>query len=69
MEFYENKDISIICPKCKKFMLKADKRDKRIHKQECKHCRKWIWYIPSDPTYRKIKEVPLRQTSSGKIFY
>lgn len=69
MEFYNNKDKSIMCPKCKKFLTKADKNDPRIHKVACKHCHKWIWFIPSNDEYFKIKDIPPRTTAGGAIFY
>ena len=69
MELYENKDISVMCPNCGRFLNKADKRDGRIHKLKCRKCGKWIWYKPNDPSYRQIKEVPLRSSSSGINFY
>lgn len=69
MGLYENKDISIMCPNCRKFLVKADKRDQRIHKLACKHCRKWIWFIPADDEYRGIKPIPPRTQASGMRFY
>lgn len=69
VELYENKDKSIMCPKCGKFLAKADARDPRVHKLVCRHCKKWIWFKPADDDYRKIKDVPERVSSSGKIFY
>lgn len=68
MELYENKDISIMCPNCKKFLTKADKRDPRIHKLACNHCRKLILFIPASD-YRKIKMIPKRTQASGMRFY
>lgn len=70
MDFYSNKDKSIICPNCHKFLTKADGKDPRTHKLMCGHCGKWIWYVPSDEDSFQIKEVPNnRTTSSGKTFY
>lgn len=68
MELYLNKDKSIMCPYCKKFLTKADKRDTRWHKLKCKHCGKWIWFVPKTDEH-KIKKVPERTSSSGMIFY
>lgn len=68
MKLYENKDISIMCPNCKKFLTKADKTDNRIHKLLCKHCRKWIWFTPGND-YREIKPMPERTQGSGMRFY
>lgn len=70
MDFYSNKDKSIICPNCHKLLTKADSKDPRTHKLMCGHCGKWIWYVPSDEDSFQIKEVPNnRTTSSGKTFY
>lgn len=69
MVFYENKDISIVCPKCGKFLLKADKRDNRVSQKACRKCNKLITYKPSDRSFRKISEIPPRQSSSGVIFW
>ncbi|MCD7724301.1 MAG: hypothetical protein LUI12_01890 [Clostridiales bacterium] len=69
MEFYENKDISIMCPNCKKFLAKADKRDGTIHKKVCGFCHKWIWFKPNDKGYREIRDIPVRMTSAGMTFY
>lgn len=70
-EFYENKNVSIMCPnlRCGKFLTKADSRDGRIHKLVCKNCKKWIWFKPNDITWRKIKDKPLRTQGSGVRFY
>lgn len=48
MDFYSNKDKSIMCPNCHKFLTKADSKDPRTHKLTCGHCGKWIWYVPND---------------------
>lgn len=69
VKFYLNKDKSIMCPKCGKFMGKYDKTDPTVHKLACKHCRKWIWFIPADDDYREIKKIPERMSSSGMDFY
>ena len=69
MEFYMNKDKSIMCPNCRKFLTKADSRDPIIHKLACRHCHKWIWYVPNDDDYFEIKEVPNSRSSSGMTFY
>ena len=49
-----------MCPNCHKFLTKADKKDPRTHKLGCKHCGKWIWYVPNDDDnfqiYNKIME-------------
>ena len=58
MNFYMNKDKSIMCPNCHKFLTKADKKDPRTHKLACKHCGKWIWYVPNDDDNFHIKEIP-----------
>lgn len=68
MEFYENKDKSIMCPSCRKFMTRADKRDNTVHKLKCNNCSKWIWFIPKTGECT-THEVPERQSSSGKRFY
>ena len=70
MDFYNNKDKTIICPNCHKFLTKADSKDTRTHKLTCGHCGKWIWYVPNDEDSFQIKEAPNnRTTSSGKTFY
>ena len=69
MDFYNNKDKSIICPNCHKFLTKADSKDPRTHKLTCGHCGKWIWYVPNDEDSFQIKETPNNRTSSGKTFY
>lgn len=69
IKFYENKDKSIMCPYCHKFLAKADKDDPNIHKKACKNCHKWIWFKPNNDDYKKILEIPERTTSSGKRFY
>lgn len=68
-KIYKEKNISIMCPKCRKFLTKADKSDPRVHKLACKNCGKWIWYIPNNPDYRKIKNIPDTRSSSGMRFY
>ena len=70
MNFYMNKDKSIMCPNCHKFLTKADsKKDPRTHKLSCKHCRKWIWYVPNNDDDFQIKEIPDRRSSNGMRFY
>lgn len=69
MEFYMNKDKSIMCPNCRKFLTKSDSKDPRVHKLACRHCHKWIWYVPNDDDYFEIKEVPNSRSSSGMTFY
>ena len=69
MNFYMNKDKSIMCPNCHKFLTKADKKDPRTHKLACKHCGKWIWYVPNDDDNFQIKEIPQSRSSSGMTFY
>lgn len=68
-ELYENKDLSIMCPNCGKFLTMSDKRDPRIHKLACRKCWKWIWWKPNNPEYRVIKKIPERTSSSGLRFY
>lgn len=68
MIFYTNKDKSIICPYCRKFLTKADKRDPHIHKLVCKRCGKWIHFIPKND-YFEVKKKPERKCSSGMTFY
>ena len=68
MKFYMNKDKSIMCPYCRKFLTKADKRDPHIHKLVCKHCGKWIHFIPKH-NYFEVKKKPERKCSSGMRFY
>lgn len=69
MIFYTNKDKSIMCPNCHKFLTKADSKDPRTHKLACKHCHKWIWYVPNDDDDFQIKEIPDSRSSSGMRFY
>ena len=69
MDFYNNKDKSIICPNCHKFLTKADSKDPRTHKLACKHCHKWIWYVSNDDDDFQIKEIPQSRTSSGMTFF
>lgn len=59
--------ISIICPECKKFLTKAE-NDNKIHKLQCRNCRKWIWFNPMLDEY-KVKETPQRHCASGMRFY
>lgn len=66
--FYENKDKSIMCPHCGKLLAKADSKDPNTHKVMCKHCRKWIWFVPKDGTV-KVHEFPKNVQASGKRFY
>lgn len=68
-ELYSNKDKTIMCPNCRKFLTKADKRDGRVHRLACKHCGKWIFYKPNDDEYKRIKNVPERTCASGMRFY
>ena len=58
MNFYMNKDKSIMCPNCHKFLTKADSKDPRTHKLACRHCHKWIWYVPNNDENFQIKEIP-----------
>ena len=67
-EFFNNKDLPIHCPKCYRVLLMADHKDNRVGKIACKHCKKWIWYIPSTG-YREVRLIPERQASSGIRFY
>lgn len=64
-----NKDKSIMCPNCHKFLTKADSKDTRTHKLAYKHCHKWIWYVPNDDDDFQIKEIPQSRSSSGMTFY
>ncbi|MGN0378529.1 MAG: hypothetical protein ACI4EU_02965 [Butyrivibrio sp.] len=68
MTFYENKDMTINCPKCKSFLAMADSRDINTHRLRCKNCGKWIWFIPAINNF-EVKEVPERTQGSGKRFY
>lgn len=68
MKFYANKDKSIMCPNCRKFLTKANSKDPRTHKLACKHCHKWIWYVPNDDDNFQIKEIPDSRSSSGMTF-
>lgn len=65
---FENKDISIMCPNCKKFLLMADKRDDRTNIIKCKHCGKLITFNPAT-NYREVCKVPPRTSSQGMRFY
>lgn len=60
--------VSIMCPRCGKFLLKVAKDDVRIHKIGCRKCRKWIWKS-ADNKFCEIKDIPPRETSSGTMFY
>lgn len=68
MEFYENKDKAILCPLCKKLLIRVDKRDNRENYKRCKNCNKLIYYIPLTGKTR-VTRVPERPSSSCKIFY
>lgn len=68
MVAYTNKDKSIMCPRCKNLLTKADKRDCTVHKLACRKCGKWIWFVPATDEF-EIKEVPPRTTASGMRFY
>lgn len=68
MQIYNNKDISLMCPNCGKFLVKADKEDDRVHQIACKRCEKWIWITPKTGKYQ-IKPIPQRNTNSGKRFF
>lgn len=67
-KFFENKDYSLMCPNCNKFLVMVDKNDDRENIIKCKHCRKLITYIPLTG-YRKVGKVPQMDSSSGKRFY
>jgi phage FluMu protein Com len=67
-EFFENKDLSLMCPNCNKFLLQVDKRDTRKNIIKCKHCGKLITYVPATQE-REISYVPLRDNAHGKRFY
>lgn len=67
-EFFENKDYSLMCPNCNKFLLLVDKRDTRKNIIKCRHCGKLITYVPAT-NCREIGEVPLRDNAYGKRFY
>lgn len=60
--------IDIMCPKCKSFLVKADKRDRNVRKIKCNCCGKWIWFI-AKTNYFEIRNIPERTTSSGVRFY
>lgn len=67
-ELYSNKDREIFCPRCKKFLVKADRRDTTQNKIACKDCKILVWYVPKT-CKRIVTEIPPRKTISGKIFY
>lgn len=67
-EMYENKDVSIMCPNCDKFLVMADKRDERTNIIKCKHCGKLITYTPAT-NCREVGKVPPRTSSQGMRFY
>lgn len=69
MRFYTKKNKAVMCPNCGKLLTYADKDDPNLHKLACKHCRKWIWYYPSDDDKNKVKEIPDIRTSSGMRFF
>lgn len=68
MKLYTDKNKSIMCPYCKKFLTKADKEDPRTHQLKCKKCGKLILFVPKTGEF-KIKKAPERTTSSGMVFY
>lgn len=68
IQFYENKDKTIMCPECNKFLIKADKRDTKRHILMCRSCRKLIVFVPKTG-YTEIHNVPQRKDSSGMRFY
>lgn len=68
-KFFDKKDKVINCPNCGAFLTKADSQDRTVHKIACKKCKKWIWYNPSNDKFFKIREIPERTQSSGKVFY
>lgn len=59
--------VSVMCPRCKKFLTKA-KNENRITKIACRKCWKWIWYNQATGDY-EIREIPLRESSSGIRFW
>mgnify|MGYP000099321751 CR=1 FL=1 len=68
VKIFDKKDISIMCPNCGKFLLKADRRDTRENQIKCRRCGKLITYVPSGDL-REIKEPPERTTASGMRFF
>lgn len=69
IELFENKDISVMCPICHRFLTKADSKDYRKHKMACKKCKRIIVFIPKEPWNTKTMPIPERDTSAGKRFY
>lgn len=67
-KFFENKDISIMCPVCRKFLVKADKRDCSLHKLVCRSCGNWIWFNPKKKK-AEVHIVPQRSSGSGMRLY
>lgn len=66
--FYNEKDLDIICPSCKRVVIKADKRDYHTNYIKCSKCNKLVVYTPCTREVRNAK-IPARQSSSGKRFY
>ena len=68
MELYENKDKSIMCPVCNKFLLKVDRRDPRKRRIKCRNCNNLIYFIPK-ADYFEVKKIPDTKSASGMRFY
>lgn len=68
MELYENKDKSIMCPVCNKFLLKTDKRDPRERRIKCRNCRIIICFTPKTDHF-EVKKIPDTKSASGMRFY
>lgn len=65
---FDKKDMDIICPKCKRVVIKADSRDHHTKHIACKRCSVLVCYTPIlEEVY--TRPIPIRETSSGKRFY
>lgn len=65
---FDRKDMDIICPSCKKVVVKADKRDYHKKYIKCAKCNILVFYTPATKEI-SVDKVPPRKSSSGKRFY
>lgn len=61
------KTVDVLCPKCNKKIGSANPKVKGVQFYNCRNCQKRIWYH-ADSGECEVKDLPMRATSSGKIF-
>lgn len=67
VESRNNMEMSIYCPKCGRKIGTHDGRSTIPKIIDCKKCKKRIIYNPKEGI--TVKEIPLRNTSSGVTFH